>query len=698
MDAKHESHITLSVAASSVIWKAFGVGECHSNSLSTLEMIGRLTREHVAPDDQNATIATIRDCFETQGEHRWLKTEMRAPIAVHILDGVRRHLQSQDSQKDADAVFWAVGSVEPTLAARIIDATWDENETNALSEIAFDVLERLVANDEVIDARRMTRIEGGKIRATVAEIPREGRINTFRRLRGEYFDLYLGVANAVRLLVALNPEYFCRLVNNIDHPYLKVLAADEMTDQGAANGKATPVDWITGSASGDMVRLAIVHTLESINEADSKARRESGSSSMVDDRDAATDDMIQDLVERLNLLGPARSASMIFELLNDARNSLNSYGRATAPLRYQQLSKRCGDLLAQLTTDNWSDELFDALHAGLMLNDLSPLTMPLAELAWELEEENSERASRIFRAILDLLDQKVERSINDRHGLYTSLTRWQQRECVLGFGVALAASGGDLELTDWVAGKCQALPLSRWDAEEDHELFLVADDAAQLIFLVAFHAIDVANSNSIPINSRKVRSLAELHWLHCRFAGSGSGKGLDEMHPAEFSARVAAVYGEPSETWLLNQARDPKVHLRTLWALFDQRIAVVQSRDPGREFAKKLAGAIVQRYPDDEKLSLFDLHYLGKLWLLLGVRSRAWETAMAISAYQPTRVDRPHKILSLTLLVTAANNGRNDEETKARIIRLYGELWPTKFTEHHELDDRRVIDDYLGGT
>ena len=695
MNDNGDTHLTLVSAASSIIWEAFGIGESPLNSISTLEMIEKLAREHLAIDDQDATIATIRDCFEVQSENQWLRTEMRGPIAIIILDGVRRYLESPDSGKSDEMMFWAVGSIEPTVAAPIFEATWSTPEINAFSERALDTLKRLSATDDVIDAKRITRIEKGKVRATVADIPRERRIDTLRRLRGTYFDLYPGVAKAVRLLVMLNSEHFYALVNGIDHPYLKVLAADEMVDRGAGDERVVSVDWIKETASDDLVRLAIVHALEAINETDSETRRETGSPLTDDDYQAATDDLIEGLVGRLTFLDPIRIVGIVFELLNDARHSLNSYGRGIGPPRYQLLRKLCGDLLVQLATANWSDELFDELRSGLDLNDLNPLTLPLAELAWELREQHPERASIIFRSVLDLLDERVERSIHIRQRPYYSLSHWQQRECILGFGVALAASLGDLDLTEWISNKCKALPLSMWDAEEDHELFSVADGAAQLLFLVAFHAIDVGNSNDIPFDPRIVRTLAELHWLHCQFVGSHTGTGIDEIHPAEFSARVAAIYGEPSGTWLLNQAKDKKVHLRAVWALFDQHSAKQRSRYNCGKFPQRLADIIVERHPDVEKLSLFDLHYLGLLWLLLGAGNNAGETAAAIIAYQPTRADRAHKILALKLLAFAANQETGNVESKPQINHLYQELWPTKFTDREELDERRAIDAFL---
>ena len=58
----------------------------------------------------------------------------------------------------------------------------------------------------------------------------------------------------------------------------------------------------------------------------------------------------------------------------------------------------------------------------------------------------------------------------------------------------------------------------------------------------------------------------------------------------------------------------------------------------------------------------------------------------------------PHKVLALKLFVLAAKEKKTDVEAKTQISYLYQELWPTKFTDRNELDDRSAIDDFLDGS
>ena len=701
MDSEKRTKNLPSKQVSDVAWRIFGEGESPFKARTSYDLVGPVVRAQPAPFETTSVGSEIARWFDAQNGS--VKSQCRELAAVAILDGARNAVAALRTPEDAERMFWAVGWIDPDVALPIIHSSWSREEIDAFANAAIDVLDSLARSNNVLDAKRILRIDRGRPQAMVSDTARDRRIDALRHLRGTYFDLYAGVAKTVHLLAALNSDYFYALVNRIDHPYLQVLAADVVTERAAVDSGFSPVDWIKDTASDNLVRLAIIHTLEKINESDSQIRRREDAAIDEDDFGPNGTRVLQDLVERLKLLGPIRRTCVVFELLNDSRHSLNSYSRDIGPLRYQQLRKMCVDLLVQLTTERWSDELVDELRSGLELNDLSPLTLPLAELAWELREECPERASMIFWIILDLLDERVKRSITIRQRLYYSLTQWQQRECILGFGVALAALCGDLDLTEWVSNKCRALPLSVWHAEEDHELFTVADGAAQLIFLVAFHAIDVGNSNDIPIDPQIVRSLAELHWLHCQFAESYPGTRLDEMHPAEYSARVAAIYGEPSDTWMLNQAKDKKIHLRTLWALFDQHAAKGQSRvkggnDIGDVFVQRLTNIIADRCPDVNKLNLFDLHHLGMLWLLLGAGDQAANTAMAIIAHLRTRADRPHRILALKLLAFAASTRSTDFEAQTQTNQLYRELWPTKSTRHEELNERRAIDAFSAGS
>ena len=90
------------------------------------------------------------------------------------------------------------------------------------------------------------------------------------------------------------------------------------------------------------------------------------------------------LVDRIGLIEPIRCAARIFDLFDYGRYSLRSDSRSGKPRRVQQLDQLCVDRLVRLVKETWSDELLVELRFGLLLNDLSPSTFLLAEVAWEL--------------------------------------------------------------------------------------------------------------------------------------------------------------------------------------------------------------------------------------------------------------------------------------------------------------------------
>ena len=108
-----------------------------------------------------------------------------------------------------------------------------------------------------------------------------------------------------------------------------------------------------------------------------------------------------------------------------------------------------------------------------------------------------------------------------------------------------------------------------WDVEQNLEVFISADRIAQHWFLVALHAICVLQEHGREISSAEACDLAETLWAHCHFVGQFFEIDTENSIAAEFAARTAVQYGDPSDVWLLNQARDKKVGPRALWALVD---------------------------------------------------------------------------------------------------------------------------------
>ena len=95
--------------------------------------------------------------------------------------------------------------------------------------------------------------------------------------------------------------------------------------------------------------------------------------------------------------------------------------------------------------------------------------------------------------------------------------------------------------------RCRALPLSVWDAEENFQAFSAADRAAQIWFLVAFHAVAALKQIDRAVDPASVRALAEAVWNHCYFSGQHLADERDASIASETAARFAIEFGEPND-------------------------------------------------------------------------------------------------------------------------------------------------------
>ena len=502
------AHLSIPLAAKAVIWQIFGIGESPLTPRTTFELIDPIIRSHIRIEDRDLVISEIADCFEIHGEQRWLKNDMGVPIAVLILEGVRDAVSHPNAITGQDTAFWAIGSIDPDIAAPIIRSVWSVAEHTAFAGYALDILGYLSENDDVLDAHRITRIDatGGKV--SVEDVPRNRRLDMLRRLEGSFYYLYPGVAKVIQLLVDLHPSNFYALVDRIDHPYLQVMAADVMEQKhGSENGYA-PSQWITGTASNDLVRLSVVRTIEKTNELDWEVRRRSGSSAAHDDEsERAAARLLEDLVDHIASIEPIRRTANVFELLDYAGRALTSDGRGIKPSQVELLQELCVGRLVQLATESWSDEFRSELQSGLTLNSLTPLAYPLAELAWQLRLTQPERAAEITKLILNSMMEQIDRAVSGEERLYYSPTDWRDHDWILGYGVALALSNRDLDYVKWLSESCRELPLSVWDREENFESFLTADWIAQFHFLIALFAVQVRTKMGCAVDPKSVRDL-----------------------------------------------------------------------------------------------------------------------------------------------------------------------------------------------
>ena len=300
----------------------------------------------------------------------------------------------------------------------------------------------------------------------------------------------------------------------------------------------------------------------------------------LDRPDAEAADLLTGLVDRLADLPPLPCARWIGELLANAPYMLRPGGEHERPHPLKQLENACTEVLALLVRESWSEALLAELRAGLSLTPRTTWPRHLATVAWALREVAPPRAAEIARATLDE-DKRYVASELESNTLFVHWADWHTREWISGLGEALALSVDKLDLPTWVSAQCRALPLSAWDAEENVQSFGTADRAVQHWFLVAFHAIESMEELGRKIDPGVVRTLAETFWGHCHFAGQFGVSEAEAPVVAEHAARFAIEYGEASDTWILDQVRNPGAGPRALWALIHQRIEKGRYRSSG---------------------------------------------------------------------------------------------------------------------
>ena len=712
MDASTMTDVSLPDEAKAVIWRIFGAGESPLTGRSTFDLIERVICKHVSSSThRDWAISTIRGWFETIGERRWLKPNLQERVAVLILEGI--------GADRSETAIWAIGSIDGDLAASIIRPRWRPEEIDSFVDAVLATLEKICERNEVLNAAGIVpfaEVESGKAGIPRDAVQREGTLETFRHLSSHGFDLihralHTPAGNLIELVIDLQPERFESLIERLDHPVMQARAAYHMVAATRALDHRKPLLWITEKSCDALVALAIVHTLETVNILDEDIR---SSDRLGDDRpiwstelrppqddlDAAAVNLLNDLVDRLAMLDPLACARWIGELLSGAPYVLMRGGDLEKPPRIEQLEKMGVELLAHLVRHSWSDDLLAALCAGLCLAPRTTWTRHLAEVAWEIRDVEPARAATLARVTLDELERRVAEELEHGH-LFLNWNDWHDREWIAGLGAALALSSEDLDLPEWVSTRCRALPLSVWDAEESYQTFSSADRAAQIWFLVALHAVAGLKQIDRVVDPVRVRALAEAVWTHCYFTGQYLPDGRDASVAAEYAARSAVKFGEPSDLWLLEQARSPKVGPQALWALIDQRkkkAARQGGPDAGYDemVMDEVAHAASNRFGDGGLYGFESLHYWGRLWLMLGAIEQACRTAKAILAFPMRGFDRGSKVLVLELLTLGADGQGLDQATRDYVGSTYRELWPVYgYTPDTERADRQRIDELL---
>ena len=671
MAASTMTDVSLPDEAKAVIWRIFGAGESPLTGRSTFDLIERVICKHVSSStQQDWAISTIRGWFETIGQRRWLKPDIREPVADLILEGI--------GADRSETAIWAMGSIDGDLAASVIRSRCSPEEIDTFIDAVLTTLGKICDSDDVLNAAGIVpfaEFDSGKARIPRDAVQREGRLETFLHLSSHGFDLihralHPPAGNLIELVIDLRPGRFQTLIERLDHPVMQARAAYHMVAATQALDHRKPLQWITENSSDELIALAIMYTIETVNRLDEDIRSSArlGEDRPIwgtelrppqDDLDAAAVNLLNDLVDRLAILNPLACARWIGELLSGAPYALMRGGNFEKPLRIEQLEKMGTELLARLVRHSWSDDLLAALCAGLCLTPRTTWTRHVAEVAWEVRDVEPARAANLARAALDEHERHVAEELEHGH-LFLNWNDWHDREWIAGLGAALALSIDGIDLPNWVSTRCRALPLSVWDAEENYQSFSTADRVAQVWFLVALHAAEGLKQDNRAVDPAGVRALAEAIWSHCYFAGQQLPDGRDASVAGEHAARYAVKFGEPSDLWLLEQARSPRVGPQALWALIDQRrekAAHEGGSDAGRDemVIDEFALAASNRFGKGGQFGFESLHHWGRLWLLLDAIEEASRTANALLAFPMRGFDRSSKILVLELLALGAD-------------------------------------------
>lgn len=704
--------VSLPAEAQANIWRIFGEGESPRNGRSAFDLIESVIRKHVSSSlHQDWAISEIRGWFELIGNRRWLKPDMREPVADLIFEGV--------GSNRSETAIWAIGSIDRDLATRSIRSRWGSEETDSFADAVLTTLERACGSRKVLSAAGvlpLAEVDPGEATIPIDALEHQGKLRTFRHINRWSFDLiyralHHAVGNLIDLVVDLQPERFESLIERLDHPVMQARAADYLIVATRASDHRKPLAWITKDSCDASIALAILHTLEAVNRLDAdiessirmgEDRTASGTELHLakDDLDAAASNLLDDLVHRLAALDPLQSARWIGELLSGAPGMLMGGGQFEKSARIDRLEKVGNEQLAHLVRHSWSTDLLAALCAGLSVDSGRTWTRHLAGVAWELRDAEPALAAKLAKRALDVFDRYVTEDLNSDH-LVLDWENWHDREWVAGLGAALALSGENLDLVRWVSSRCRHLPLSVWDAEENYQGFSAADRAAQAWFLVALHAVGYLKEINRPVDPAKVRDLAEAVWAHCCFADQYLQDRCGISILAEHAARSAVEFGAPTDLWLLEQARRRRVGSRSLWALMDQRkqMAARDKRPDTGEYelvVEDVTRSASNRFGDGGRFGFESLHYWGRLWILLGATEQAGRTAKMILAYPSRLLGRGSEVLILELLTLRADAYGLDKELRDWVVSTYRKLWPMRDgTIDLEREDRQRIDEQL---
>ena len=696
--------------AKEAMWQIFGNGESPFNSKTSYELTAVIVRNHVKePDESQRAIAEIQSWFEQVSEKYVLKQEMRNPVARQIIAGVRCALASPSKIKNHETAFWAMGSIRKDVSAPIVRSSWSCKEIDKFVSYSLQTLEILHQQGRVIDPKDIVGPKTAGVKAYPSQTEQNEILRNFQvGLDAKYqaYRLtYSGIASVVDLLLELKPEALPELVHKVQNPLLQSFAAHCVADASSTSDYRQPLQWITKTAPTKLVALAILHTMENVREIE-MASSTTAKSGTAETPDLETmSDLISDLVSRLVSLDPSDSTWWIFELLN-----YTSHGPSEKRPAVEQVGQCCTRLLKDIVLDDWSRDVVNELKSGLRRAQFDPRGKPLADIAWEIRDGEPQRAAKISRILLGEHEHRMTDAV--KYAVASNMRfpylggNWNHQDWITALAMGVVICHKDIDPMDWAIEKCKALPLNAWDADEEWQVFHLADRVAQTQMTIGLYAIQLLEDVGRSLDCGKLQNFAERVWGHTDFVRQYSDVPVEDSGTAaEFAARVAAAFGEPDQAWALKQANNPAVDPRSLRALLDQM------KRQGNTAIHEDALAEIRQIADHRYINAKEANqrmalHLTNLWVLLDAPEQAAKTAKVLLTYHPAYtkesnryplINRELVIPALKMLAFAESRGKLAGDMVKTSRSLYDNLWGSH-TPPNEKEAREDVDTWLNQT
>ena len=675
---------------SKVAWRIVGASESPLRTLKLTHLINNLVRKYVPDNEQKKSIETINGWYETRGGRLSLADDTKDKVDELVLSGAGQQLLKTLPAPRHDTLFWAIGTVNTEAAIETIQASWCPKQIDALLEYATGALQVLCEDSNVIDPSDALgfKVDNGK--AYVNPEYKQERIKTLLRTEWHRPDMYHGVARVIQLIMTIRPDQFPELVEKADHPTVQRWALF-IVSRYFGTDRLQALDWLKGKPSESLIAMAIVHALEDIRELGWEAEHQGRNQQEREEAYGTASHLLSGLVNQLAQYEPAESVRWIAELYEHGVLLLGMNRRTGSYDLGEELEEHCIDKVVDLIRRNWDSDLREALKSNAPWGAVTQQTLPLGTVACKVYADYPDRATEIAKIVLEKHTKHIGDMMVNNNRAYYTLTESRAIKWMRGLGAALAISlpEGETPL-DWAITQCNQLPLSTWDAEDIPENFRLAGDVAQIELTVALYAVVAKHEAGHGAEPEVVRNLAEKAWEHCYFLGQQETYRLEEPELDELAARVAVLLGNPSEEWLIIQAKSPQVGPRGLWGIV---VAYIEQHGLP-SLVKELESSIAARYRNNKGTEISTLRYLARIWQLLEAGDEALEAAEIMMEYHQRAMERKDYVVVLSLLVLGAHHKGATSKMKRDIRSLYEYVWRTH-TPSEEEEIKQSVDALL---